>query len=868
MEREGSRERSQHAVVRRSLADTRWAWSLGGVGRLLPALVACVLLSCALSGGTAWAAGKAAPLTVKAPTVTKQPAAETVEEGEDASFTAGASGSPTPTLQWELSSNGGASWSAIEGATSAKLTIADATAGQSGYEYRATFANTAGSASSQGAVLTVHAPPVVSEQPAGAILEAGQSASFEATASGFPTPTVQWELSTDGGSVWSSVTGADVDELTVANAQPSDSGHEYRATFANVVGRATSAPATLTIAAHHYRVFDWGQNTFGQLGDESTRESDTPVEAAGVEFVTAVAAGRRHSLALLENGTVEAWGAGASGQLGDGVNVMSDVPVAVEGLSGVTALAAGYNHSLALLANGTVMAWGANEAGELGDGNTVESASPVAVKGLGGVTAVAAGDEYSLALLANGTVMAWGQGEVGQLGDGRTNASDVPVVVKGLTGVTAIAAGGEHGLALLSDGTVMAWGANEEGQLGDEGVEAAEPEEDISDVPVMVQGLSDVKAIAAGARHSLALLESGTVMAWGEDASGQLGDGSIVRSQEAPVAVSGLSGVAAVAAGGMHSMALLGGGAVMAWGEDRYGELGIGAAGEPSDVPVVVSGLSEVSGIAAGGFHDLAYGEPLPTVTAVSPDAGSTVGGTSVSVTGSGFAGATAVRFGASAVTSFTVNSTSSITAIAPAGALGTVNVTVLTEAGASPVVAADRFSYLAPPTIRKLSVKSGPAAGGTSVTITGTNLQDATAVSFGAVSAATFTVDSTSTITAIAPAGAGAVEVAVGTPGGVSAPAKHDQFSFVPAVDGVAPDGGPATGGMTVTITGGGFLPGTGATTFKFGSKPATAVDCASTTNCTVTTPSGKAGAVAVIAKVGKLKSPAEPAGDEFTYG
>jgi alpha-tubulin suppressor-like RCC1 family protein len=841
----------------------------GDRGRARHMTLALALICWALCGaGASDVAAKAAPLTVKAPTVTKQPVSETLDEGESASFTAGASGSPSPTLQWESSGDGGASWSAIAGATSAKLTLGAVAVAQSGSEYRASFTNTAGSASSQAAVLTVQAPPVVSEQPAGAIVEEGQSAIFEAAASGSPVPTVRWQLSTDAGSVWSDVAGAEGDQLSVPDAQPQDSGNEYRAVFANVAGTATSSAATLTIATHHYRVFAWGQNTFGQLGDETTKESDTPVAAAGVEFVTAVAAGRRHSLALLENGTVEAWGAGASGQLGDGESLMSDVPVLVEGLSGVTAIAAGYSHSLALLANGTVMAWGANEAGELGDGNTAESASPVAVRGLSGVTAVAAGDEYSLALLANGTVVSWGQDEDGQLGDGRTSSSDVPVAVRGLSGVSAIAAGGEHGLALLGNGTVMAWGANEAGQLGNEGVEEAEPEEDISDVPVAVEGLSEVRAIAAGARHSLALLRNGTVMGWGEDSSGQLGDGAIAPVVEAPVAASGLSGVSAIAAGGTHSMALLEDGVVMAWGDDRYGELGAGSSGEPSDVPVAVSGLDEVAGIAAGGFHDLAYGEPLPTVSAVSPDAGAMAGGATVTIAGTGFTGASAVRFGARPAASFTVDSPSSITAIAPAGSLGTVEVTVLTAAGASPIGAPDRFSYLAAPSIRKLSAKSGPGAGGTSLTITGANLTGATAVSFGVVAASSFTVDSASAITAIAPAGAGTVEVTVTTPGGVSATSTHDLYSYAPAVDGLDPAGGPTVAGTTVTISGAGFLPGAGGTSFKFGSKQASAVDCVSTTSCTVTAPAGKAGTVAVIAKVGKLKSPREQVGDEFTYG
>jgi alpha-tubulin suppressor-like RCC1 family protein len=802
------------------------------------------------------------------PRLTKQPTSVSAEAGHGVAFEATAQGFPAPTVQWELSTDSGLTWSPVEGATADRLAIASVSASESGDLYRAVFTNEAGSATSNEVTLTVTDAPAITEQPVGTTVEVGDDTAFEATASGLPAPTVQWELSTDGGSSWSAISGATSDQLTLEHVQASQSGDEYRAVFTNAGGSATSEAATLTVAIHHYRVFGWGEDAFGQLGDGALTQSDAPVITSGLNFVTAIAAGRYHSLALLSNGTVVAWGSNVSGQLGDGEeSAGSDVPLPVEGLEHVKAIAAGANQSLALLDNGIVMAWGANESGQLGDGNTEESDVPVPVKGLTGVTAIAAGGEHSLALLSDGKVMAWGEGEEGQLGDDATANSDVPVPVR-LAEVAAIAAGNEFSLALLSDGEVMAWGSDRLGQLGNSGVEAkGEEEERYSAVPVTVNGVSDVSAIAAGARHSLALLAGGTVMAWGEDKAGQLGDGRIARSEEAPAAVSGLSGVTQIAAGGEDSMALLGSGTVMSWGEDRNGELGNGSAGEPSDVPVTVANLAEVTGIAAGGFHDLAYGEPIPEVTGVSPAVGAQAGGTPVTITGADFEGATSVHFGSTAATSFTVDSPGSITAVSPAGALGTVNVTVTTPAGTSPAVAADHFAYLTPPTVTKLSAKGGAAAGGTAVTITGTGFAGATSVSFGANAATHFTVNSASSITATSPAGSGLVNVQVTTAGGTSAVSKHDEWGYAPAVEGVAPGSGPAAGGTRVTITGAGFAPGAGTTAFRFGSKKATHVECASSTSCAVTAPKGKAGTVDVTAAVGKLKSAANPPGDHFTY-
>ena len=642
--------------------------------------------------------------------------------------------------------------------------------------------------------------------------------------------------------------------------------------FSNVAGKATSAAATLTVATHHYVVLGWGENASGQLGDGNTTNSDVPVPVGGLKFVTSVAAGARHSLALLSNGTVMAWGENATGQLGDGRTASSDVPVAVEGLTGVEAIAAGNDHSLALLSDGTVMAWGDNEYGQLGDGTTENSEVPVAVKGLTGVTAIAAGGEHSLALLSDGKVMAWGENEYGQLGDGNTNDSNAPVAVKGLTGVTAIAAGGQHSLALLSDGTVMAWGDNEYGQLGHSATEEEEHEEQegqMSDVPVTVEALTGVKAIAAGGDDSLALLNDDTVMAWGEDTYGELGDGSITRSHEVPVAVSGLSGVAAISAGSEHSMALLSSGKVMAWGENKHGELGNGSSGEPSDVPVAVSDLSEVAGIAAGGFHDLTYGEPTPNVTSVEPNTGSQNGETTVTIAGTNFGEASAVDFGGNPAKSFTVNPAgTSITAVSPAGT-GTVHVTVTTAAGTSAPDSASQFTYAPPPAVTKVAPSKGPAAGESTVTITGTNFHEATTVDFGATPAKSFTVNPAGTsITAVSPAATtGTVDVTVTTPYGTSATSSKDHFKFeAPTIAKMEPNAGPAGGGTSVTVTGSGFGLGPSATTFKFGKVLGTSVNCTSTTTCVVVTPAGKAGIVAVTASVGATKSK-KTSGDQFTY-
>ncbi len=659
-------------------------------------------------------------------------------------------------------------------------------------------------------------------------------------------------------------------------------GHRRLAISAAAAAICSSLAFGSAASADPFGGASWGYNASGQLGNNSTAISRVPVAVQGLSGVIAVSAGGEHSLALLANGTVMAWGSNREGQLGTGNTTSSHVPVAVPGVSGVTAIAAGKEHSLALLGNGTVMAWGSNEAGQLGSGSkAAKSAVPVVVKGLSGVTAIAAGSEHSLARLGNGTAMAWGRNGEGQLGNGKMANSNVPVTVKGLSGATAVAAGGEHSLALLSNGTVVAWGSNEALQLGAEGkkikVGGGGPEEEPeyeevqienSNVPVLVQAVSGAIAVAAGSEHSLALLGNRTVMAWGSNQADQLGNGSAAGNSSFPAAIGGLSGVTAIAAGNArHSLALLGDGTIKAWGYNPDGQLGNGL-NINSPVPVTVNGLGQVAGIATGGSHSLSFGPPAPSITGVSPGAGPQAGGTSVTIAGANFTGATAVSFGTSAAASFTVNSANSITAVSPAGT-GVVDVSVTTAVTTSAAGAGDKFTYMPPPAVTKVKLNKGPAAGGTSVTIAGANFTGATAVSFGTSAAASFTVNSANSITAVSPAGTtGTVDVTVTTSSGTSAISTKDHFKYEsPTIAGISPNTGPVAGGTTVTITGSGFALGSG-TVFKFGKSVAVSVECTSTSTCVMVTSAAKrAGVVEVKATVVKASTKKNPLADQFTY-
>lgn len=198
---------------------------------------------------------------------------------------------------------------------------------------------------------------------------------------------------------------------------------------------------------------------------------------------------------------------------------------------------------------GQAWAWGFNYYGQLGDGTTTDSNTPVEVQGLTDAVSVAAGGFHNLALKQDGRVVSWGYNGLGQLGNGTTADSNTPVEVQGLTDAVAVAVGGAHSLALKQDGTVVAWGYNESGQLGD-GTHRI-----VRYLPVEVEGLTDAVAIAAGESHSLAVKSDGTVVAWGWNFDGHLGDGT-TTNRSTPVEVQGLTDAVAIAGGFWHSLAI------------------------------------------------------------------------------------------------------------------------------------------------------------------------------------------------------------------------------------------------------------------------------------------------------------------------
>ena len=259
-------------------------------------------------------------------------------------------------------------------------------------------------------------------------------------------------------------------------------------------------------------------------------------------------------------------------------------------------------------------------------------------------------------------------------------------------------------------------------------------------------------------------------------------------------------------------------------------------------VDVTVSTPGGTSATSAG--DEFTY-DPPPTLTGVSPPAGPAAGGATVVLTGTGLGAASAVHFGLTRVTDLTVISPSEVTVSAPPGT-GTVKMSVTTPGGTSAVTPADQYTYVAAPVVTSVSPAAGPLAGGTTLTVTGTNLAGATAVAFGSVDAGSLTVDSPTELTVTAPPGTGTVDLTVTATGGTSAVTPADQYTYVPAptVSKVTPDDGPVAGGTRITVAGTNL---TGASAVDIGLLPCTSLNLVSLTELVATVPAGAAGTVPV---------------------
>jgi alpha-tubulin suppressor-like RCC1 family protein len=385
-------------------------------------------------------------------------------------------------------------------------------------------------------------------------------------------------------------------------ASPLQSSAPIQAHTVNVVSIA--AGASFTCALEIGFVYCWGDNSLGELGNNSRTTSATPLPTApvsggaGVRAVE-VTAGQAFACALLSDSTVSCWGSNASGQLGNGTTTSSNVPVPSTATHAV-ALAAGSNHACAILVLGTVSCWGADAFGQLGDGGGASFRTlPVVAAGVTGAVEVDGGVFHTCVRTAAGTIRCWGDNSFSEHGDGTTAPAGTDSVL-GISGTflaRGVSTGTLFSCARRGNGAAACWGNNDLGQLGNGSTVS------FSSDPLAVNGLSNVIAITGGVFHACALDATGNAQCWGDNARGQLGNGTLTSSNT-PVPVAGGLRFVAISAGTYHTCGVLTGGIVECWGDNTGGEIG----GDPSSslVPRQVPGIQNAVAIRTGFYFTCA----------------------------------------------------------------------------------------------------------------------------------------------------------------------------------------------------------------------------------------------------------------------
>jgi alpha-tubulin suppressor-like RCC1 family protein/PKD repeat protein len=470
-----------------------------------------------------------------------------------------------------------------------------------------------------------------------------------------------------------------------------------------------SAGDTWSAAISNGQLYTWGRNVEGELGlGFQSTQVPTPTAVKSnplLTTVTGVTAGLITAYAIDPSGQAWGWGINEHGQRGNG-NQFSDVylptPAPIPGPTNVVSVGAAFDHALALTSDGTVWGWGESPGLGLDSGdNFFVQYAPVILSTPAHVVKVVAGYRFSLLVTSDGTVYSVGNNVSGQLG---LPDRYVPTwqAIPGLSGIVDVAVsegvGSEFTLALDRTGHVFVFGDNVQGELGN-----GTPQFPLStSTPTEVAGLDGVIQVAAGGAFALAMKRDGTVWAWGAASFGVLGIGGVtsgngVVAVPSQVAFSAATEIVQIAAGFQHSLAIDSDGNVWVWGEDSLGALGTGVVGQNQLTPVKINLTTTCPGLPPP--------PSVPTITSVSPSFGPAEGSTQVTITGTGFTGATFVQFGVNnallqpctsttTLFCFTVVDDSHVTVLAPSHPPGNVDVFVDNAAGFNATVPGDLYSY------------------------------------------------------------------------------------------------------------------------------------------------------------------------------
>jgi alpha-tubulin suppressor-like RCC1 family protein len=342
-------------------------------------------------------------------------------------------------------------------------------------------------------------------------------------------------------------------------------------------------------------MFGWGDNTYGSLGTNDITHRSSPVQTvAGGANWKLIATGWYHTLGIKTDGRLWAWGHNLDGQLGDGGITKKSSPVAIGSLQNWKTVSGGSYHSLATKNDGTAWAWGFNTYGILGLGDQTHRSSPNQIGANTIWKTVSAGYYHSAGLKTDGTLWTWGRNHLGQLGQNDLTHRSSPAQVGALTNWKDVASGGYFTTMLRNDGTIWTAGENSRGQLGDNS-----STDKSSPVQETTLGTNWIK-IAAGGFLAMAIKNNGTLWTWGRNHVGQLGDNTIIHRSSPVQTVSGGTNWKLIASSDYSSFGIKTDGTLWAWGSGARGRMGDGTTVNKSS-PVQIGTADDWIALTLGG---------------------------------------------------------------------------------------------------------------------------------------------------------------------------------------------------------------------------------------------------------------------------